>query len=159
MNGQSPAEPKSHTESAREGVAHALGKQSQRILSSVFMDDPAPRKAVFNRRVASEIRKHPRIQNGSGRDGLDHHDRTQPGVDGDCESRLYHGSGDRWFRAKPLIANKQTNLMQRDNGAISLILLAAALLTGVLMISDRALSDSHSRSQASDAIEWHTGSD
>ncbi|MEL0138133.1 MAG: hypothetical protein VW806_11715 [Halieaceae bacterium] len=47
--------------------------------------------------------------------------------------------------------------MQRDNGAISLILLAAALLTGVLMISDRALSDSRSRSQATDAIEWHTG--
>jgi hypothetical protein len=90
---------------------------------------------------------------------LDHHDRTQPGIDGDCEFRLYHGCNNRWFRAKPLIANKQTDLMQRDNGAISLILLAAALLTGVLMISDRALSDSHSRSQASDAIEWHTGSD
>ena len=33
--------------------------------------------------------------------------------------------------------------MQRDSGAVSLILLALALLTGVLVLSDHALSDSH----------------
>jgi hypothetical protein len=33
--------------------------------------------------------------------------------------------------------------MQRDNGAISLILLAVMLLISVLIISDRALSYSH----------------
>ncbi|MDC0571865.1 hypothetical protein PQZ11_07270 [Luminiphilus sp.] len=33
--------------------------------------------------------------------------------------------------------------MQRDPGAVSLILLAVALLAGVLVLSDHALSDSH----------------
>jgi hypothetical protein len=33
--------------------------------------------------------------------------------------------------------------MQRDPGAVSLILLAAALLAGVLALSDHALSNSH----------------
>ena len=33
--------------------------------------------------------------------------------------------------------------MQRDNGAISLILLAVMLLVSLLIISDRALSYSH----------------
>ncbi|MBT6351436.1 MAG: hypothetical protein HOJ46_05120 [Halieaceae bacterium] len=32
--------------------------------------------------------------------------------------------------------------MQRDPGAVSLILLAAALLAGLLVLSDHALSDS-----------------
>jgi hypothetical protein len=33
--------------------------------------------------------------------------------------------------------------MQRDPGAVSLMILAIALLTGVLVLSDHALSDSH----------------
>ena len=70
-------------------------------------------------------------QNGARYRDLDRHDLAQPRVHGD--------------RPRPcwLTLNELTDPMQRDPGAASLILLAAALLAGVLVLSDHALSDSH----------------